>query len=282
MATITLATCLTWPALSRSDERLAHVLEARGHCVIAAPWNGPFEPFRDAAAVVIRSCWDYHDAPDRFRDWLGRLDPARTFNRPDLIIWNLSKAHVLDLAQQGARTPRTVQATAEPAAVAAALSLLGIHEGVIKPLFGASGFGVERVRRGREADALARAGARKKLDRVLVQEFVQGIAAGEQAGVFFDGVFSHGLCRTAAHGEFRINTQYGGRVDAMDIAPEVVHQMQAVLRLLPGSALYCRVDGVVQGREFVLMEVEVNEPGLGLDLAQGSAERFADALLRRL
>jgi hypothetical protein len=30
------------------------------------------------------------------------------------------------------------------------------------------------------------------------------------------------------------------------------------------------------------MEVEVNEPGLGLDLALGSAERFADALVRRI
>jgi hypothetical protein len=30
------------------------------------------------------------------------------------------------------------------------------------------------------------------------------------------------------------------------------------------------------------MEVELNEPGLGLQLAPGSADRFADALLRRL
>jgi glutathione synthase/RimK-type ligase-like ATP-grasp enzyme len=114
------------------------------------------------------------------------------------------------------------------------------------------------------------------------RKFVHAIEAGEQAGVFFDGVFSHGLRRTAAPGEFRINTQYGGRMDAVLIAPEIVEQMRTVLQLLPGSPLYCRVDGVVQGREFVLMEVEVNEPGLGLDLAQDSADRFADALLRRL
>jgi hypothetical protein len=30
------------------------------------------------------------------------------------------------------------------------------------------------------------------------------------------------------------------------------------------------------------MEVEVNEPGLGLHLAPGSADRLADAILRRL
>jgi len=279
---ITIATCLTWPALSASDACLARVLEARGHRVIAAPWNGPFEPFRDADAVVIRSSWDYHHAADRYHDWLGRLDPDRTFNHPDLINWNISKAHVLDLAQRGARIPRTVEAAAEPEAVADALRVLRIDDGVIKPLIGASGVGVERVRRGEEADAVARASAHKRLDRILVQEFVREIEAGEQAGVFFNGVFSHGLRRTVAPGEFRVNTQYGGRMEATLLAPGIVEQMHWVLRLLPGAPLYCRVDGVVQGGEFVLMELEVNEPALGLDLAPESAATFADALLGRL
>jgi glutathione synthase/RimK-type ligase-like ATP-grasp enzyme len=258
------------------------VLEARGHRVIAAPWNGPFTPFRESTAVVIRSCWDYPATPDRYREWLGRLDPARTFNHPDLIVWNISKAHVLDLAQRGARIPRTVETAAEPGAVADALRALGIADGVIKPLIGASGVGVERVARGQEADALARAADETRLDRILVQEFVQGIESGEQAGVFFDGVFSHGLRRTAPPGEFRINTRYGGRMQTMLVAPDILEQMRAVLRLLPECPLYCRVDGVVRGREFVVMEVEVNEPSLGLDLVPASAERFADALLKRL
>jgi hypothetical protein len=39
---------------------------------------------------------------------------------------------------------------------------------------------------------------------------------------------------------------------------------------------------VVREGRFVLMELELNEPGLGLQLAPGAADRFADALLRRL
>ena len=39
---------------------------------------------------------------------------------------------------------------------------------------------------------------------------------------------------------------------------------------------------VVRDGRFVLMEVEVNEPALGLHLAPGSADRFAEALLRRI
>jgi glutathione synthase/RimK-type ligase-like ATP-grasp enzyme len=281
-APIVLVTCRAWPELSASDRRLAEALRTRGPRVEAAPWNGPFGPFADAAAVVVRSSWDYHEAPDAYRAWLDRLDPGRTFNAPDLIRWNLSKAHVLDLGARGAPVPRARLVPATTTAVAQALVTLGLDEGVLKPVIGASGFGVERVRRGDEAGALARASSRKAMDEVLVQEFVAGIERGELAGVFFDGAFSHGLRRVPVSGEFRINTQYGGRMEAATLPDTVVQQMTAVLALLPVPALYARVDGVASGARFTLMEVEVNEPGLGMDLVSGSADRFADALLARL
>jgi glutathione synthase/RimK-type ligase-like ATP-grasp enzyme len=279
---IVLVTCRAWPALSASDHCLAAALQARGRRVEVAPWNGPFEPFAGAEAVVVRASWDYHEAPDDYQAWLDRLDPERTFNAPALIRWNLAKTHVLALARRGAPVPRSLAADARPAAVAAALDALGLQEGVIKPLIGASGFGVERVSRGDEGAALERATARKPTDRVLVQEFLPGIADGELAGVFFDGVFSHGLRRVAARGEFRINAQYGGRMEATTLPAPVVEQMRRVLSLLPEPALYARIDGVMHEGRFVVMEVEVNEPGLGMDLAPGSGERFAAALLARL
>jgi glutathione synthase/RimK-type ligase-like ATP-grasp enzyme len=279
---IVLATCAAWPQPSRSDACLAEALRAHRQRVTAAPWNGSFEPFAGASAVVIRSTWDYHEAPDAYRAWLDRLDPARTFNDPSLIRWNLSKGYVLDLARRGAPIPRSLDAAAEPSAVARALRGLDLREGVIKPLFGASGFGVERVTLGTEAAALERARARKHLDRVLVQEFLPEIRGGELAGVFFDGAFSHGLRRRPAPGEFRINSQYGGTLEAATLPAPVVESMAAVLALLPQAPLYARVDGLVRDGRFVLMELEVNEPGLGLDLAPGSAARFAEALQRRL
>jgi glutathione synthase/RimK-type ligase-like ATP-grasp enzyme len=279
---IVLVTCRAWPDLSVSDRCLAAALQARGCRVEAAMWNGPFEPFAGAAAVVIRASWDYHEAPDAYRAWLDRLDPTWTFNAPALVRWNLSKAHVLDLGARGVRIPRSRIVAAEPDAVTAALDALGLAEAVIKPLVGASGFGVERVRRGGEAAALARAQTRKATEQVLVQEFVAGIEHGELAGVFFDGVFSHGLRRLPAPGEFRINAQYGGRMEATTLSDAVVATMTAALARLPAPALYARVDGLASGDSFTLMEVEVNEPGLGLHLAPGSAGRFADALLARL
>ena len=281
-APIVLATCLAWPVASTSDARLAAALRARGRRVETAPWNGAFAPFASATAVVIRATWDYHEAPDAYLAWLSRLDPSRTFNAPGLIRWNLAKTHVLELGARGARVPRSIEAAAEPAAIGDALDRLGLGEAVIKPIIGASGFGVERVTRGTEAAALARADASKRTARVLVQERVHGIETGELAGVFFDGCFSHGLRRTPAPGDFRVNSQYGGRMERAELPAAVVREMDGVLALLPVLPLYARVDGVADGQGFILMEVEVNEPGLGLDLVEGAADRFADALLARL
>jgi glutathione synthase/RimK-type ligase-like ATP-grasp enzyme len=282
MRTIVLATCARWPHLNPSDACLATALRTRGWETRTAAWNRDFAPFAGAAAVVVRATWDYHEAPDAYLAWLDRLDPRRTFNAPELIRWNLTKTHVLDLGRRGARIPRSIDTDAEPAAIAEALDRLGLRDAVIKPLIGASGFGVERVRRGEEAAALARARALKPTDRVLVQEFLPAIAAGELAGVFFDGVFSHGLRRLPAPGEFRINWQYGGRMEAAELDPGIVAQMRDVLALLPERPLYARIDGVADGHRLVVMEVEVNEPGLGMELVPGSGERFAEALLARL
>jgi glutathione synthase/RimK-type ligase-like ATP-grasp enzyme len=281
-APIVLVTCAVWPEPSASNQCLAAALRARGHVVDVAPWNGGFAPFARARAAVVRSAWDYHEAPDAYLAWLDRLEPERTFNAPDLIRWNISKAHVLDLGARGAAVPRSRLVDAEPATVAAALDALRLTEGVIKPVIGASGVGVERVRRGEEAAALQRARAGKSLDQVLVQEFVAGIEHGELAGVFFDGVFSHGLRRVPAPGQFRVNSQYGGRMEAATLPGDVVEQMAAVLALLPLPALYARVDGLVRDGRFTVMELEVNEPGLGMHLAPGAADRFADALRARL
>jgi hypothetical protein len=58
--------------------------------------------------------------------------------------------------------------------------------------------------------------------------------------------------------------------------------MTGVLGLLPWPPLYARVDGGLRDGRLLLMEVEVNEPGLGLHLAPGAGERLAAALLGRL
>jgi glutathione synthase/RimK-type ligase-like ATP-grasp enzyme len=279
---IVLATCREWPELSASDRTLADALERRGWPVEVAQWNGPFAPFTRASAVVIRSTWDYHHALDAYRAWLDRLDPTHTFNAPALVRWNLEKTYLHDLAARGVRVPRSVVVDAEAGAITRALDRLELADAVIKPTVGASGVAVERVARGREEETLTRLRGVTHSTKLLVQEFVPEVTAGELAGVFLGGVFSHGLRRVPTPGEFRVNSQYGGRMEATTLDSATVAAMRRIVGLLPREPLYARIDGVCRDDGFVLMEVEVNEPGLGLHLAPESGERFARALLDRL
>ena len=48
------------------------------------------------------------------------------------------------------------------------------------------------------------------------------------------------------------------------------------------DSLYCRIDAVARDHKLVLMELELIEPELFLGLSEGAAERFAEAIVRRL
>jgi hypothetical protein len=54
------------------------------------------------------------------------------------------------------------------------------------------------------------------------------------------------------------------------------------LRVLPEMPLYARVDGVVRDGALIVIEVEVLEPALFMEFDPPSAERFAEATVRRL
>ena len=83
---------------------MARALERRGATVTPRAWNDPAARFDGFDAVVFRSNWDYHHAPDDFLAWLARWEAAgvRFWNPPDLIRWNLSKRY-LARARAGGR-----------------------------------------------------------------------------------------------------------------------------------------------------------------------------------
>ena len=62
----------------------------------------------------------------------------------------------------------------------------------------------------------------------------------------------------------------------------MTEQGAAALRALPELPLYARVDGVVRDGALIVIEVEVLEPALFMELDPSSAQRFAEATLRRL
>lgn len=278
---IVLVTCRRWPGLSESDQLYADALEARGARVRVAPWNGPSAPFQSADAIVMRSAWDYAESPKAFATWLDALAGAggTVLNPPAMMRWNLDKRYLLDLADRGVAIPKTRLATGDPDAVARAIADIGEGPVVIKPSVGQSGHRVIRIDAGMLPAAIDPGAG----SSVIVQRFVPEVQeAGELSCVFFDGTFSHAFVKRPAPGDYRVNSQYNGHNEPAAPSNTTIEQARAVLGTLAETPLYARVDGVLRGRRFVLMELELIEPGLGLHFDPHSAERFADATLWRL
>jgi len=116
--------------------------------------------------------------------------------------------------------------------------------------------------------------------RLLVQEFIGAVrTSGQISFIFFDGIFSHAAQLIPRAGEFRINSAFQPEKRAYIPAPGELAQASSVLEKLPERPLYARIDGIFDGPDFVLLEAEVNEPGLFLDLDPQAAMRFAAASL---
>jgi glutathione synthase/RimK-type ligase-like ATP-grasp enzyme len=300
MTRVVLATCNLWPEVSAADRLYKEALHARGVDVTAAPWNGPQGPFRAVDLVVLRSNWDYHYEPGAFALWLEQLSRAGTavLNPPDMALWNMHKRYLLTLADHGVRVPQTRVVDYGAESIRRAFQDLGGTVAVIKPAIGASGFHVYKATPRNLDEVIERAQAGLPGRPLLVQEFLPEIADGERSFVFIDGQFCHVLRRQpdtsrrldydSDEPEFRANGVHGVTTTLTEAEPEATAQVRTVLDALAvilhltEPPLYARVDGVFREERFILTELELNEPGLGLNLNPPSAERFAEATLRRL
>jgi glutathione synthase/RimK-type ligase-like ATP-grasp enzyme len=277
--TIVLATAADQPDITASDELYAGALRQRGFDVRGAAWNGPPAAFDGAAAVVLRSTWGYYRALAEFGAWVEAMAAStRLFNPIGLVRWNLRKDYLGKLAISGVRTPATRIVAREPAAIERVFDEMGWQRAVVKPATGGGGFSVELVSR----DAVAGAVSKLAAGDVLVQEFLPEIGDGELSMVYFDGVFSHAIRKRPPEGEFRSNSRYGPTRDAETPPVEVAEQGAAALGVLPEMPLYARVDGVVRDGALIVIEVEVLEPSLFMEFDPPSAERFAEATIKRL
>lgn len=283
---IALATYEMAPRLAPDDERLLPALDAAGIDAEAAVWSDDAVIWETFDGVVIRSCWDYHLRIQAFTSWLARLDAGRVpvWNPPPLVEWNANKRYLLDLAQRGVATIPTMIV---PRGAAQDVESIAEAEGwprfVLKPAVSASGYETHALELPLDEPSRATIARVTSLSDALLQPFAAEVPReGEYSFTFIDGALSHATIKRAARGEFRVQTEHGGSVAAIEAPAALARQAAHVLTTLPEMPLYARVDGVQRGGAFLLMELELIEPNLFFELGPGSAERFADALARRL
>jgi glutathione synthase/RimK-type ligase-like ATP-grasp enzyme len=280
---LALATCAHLPGIHTDDVHLAGALARLGIEPVACIWSDPSVDWSSFDAVLIRTTWDYFQRYDEFLQWLDRL-PVPTINERPLLRWNSDKRYLLELAERGVDIVPARVATKDE--LPALLQGMSGHDLVVKPTVSGGAWNTVRGIAGEPAFDHAVAALPATHD-YLVQAFVPEVARdGEWSLLYFDGVYSHAVLKRAASGDFRVQSQFGGSIEAPTpdaaMLASARKSLDAVAALGFAEHAYARVDGVVVDGRFRLMELEMIEPALFLAQHPQAAETFARNLRRRL
>ncbi|WP_417457415.1 ATP-grasp domain-containing protein [Kordiimonas sp.] len=259
-------------------ENLRAAFEAKGGRVTAVSWDDPAADWSLYDAVMIGTTWDYHDRLDDFLAVLAEIETkTKLFNSRSLVEWNCHKRYLKDLSERGIATIPTLWADdATPAVVASAFDQFGCDTLVAKRQVGAGGEGQHRLERGQPVPDMP--------SPMKIQPFMENILKeGEISFIFIGGKYVFALLKTAAEGEYRIQSCYGGQEQVITpVAADIVAASKAVAAL-DEVPLYARVD-MLRGTdgELLLMELELIEPFLypvqGPELGARVFEALGDLL----
>lgn len=280
MTNITLASCLAYPDLSASNQRLADALHEVGAHVVVRPWNAQDQSaFESADLVLIRQTWDYMDDPGGFASWAAWL--ARTGvnvkNAPNLAVWNNDKRTLPELTRIGLSTPVTSWARDDDLERIADLPSDSI---VLKPAFGGGGVGVEIANKSNYKDVLHALRLQHPGRAWLAQEYLPEIANGEWKLTCFGGHAEIAVHLVPKAGEFRVNNRFDPTIGVGPIPPSAARAAETVSAWLGSEAVVFRLDGVIRDDAFVCTELELTDPDLFLHLGrEETVARLAQMVL---
>jgi len=266
------------PGLTPDDRSALSAFSTLGIDVVPTVWTEPLPDGLDA--LVLRSTWDYHLRLADFRAWVSAVETRGLplWNPPDTVRWNVDKAYLLEVERRGIPILATRHAVrGSGVALPALLHEAGWEQAVVKPSI--SGGAFETWRANASAEDAARFARQLEAMDCLVQPFApELVETGEWSLLFFRGRYSHAVLKRPTGGDFRVQEEFGGMVQAVEAPPDIVAAATRALEAAGHETLYARVDGVIRKGRLELMELELVEPSLFLETSPGAAERFAAAV----
>jgi glutathione synthase/RimK-type ligase-like ATP-grasp enzyme len=285
MPRIAFVTSPDYPNLTADDRPAAAALAARGVTVDPVIWSNPEQRWEEYDLIVLRSMWDYHLHPEQFSAWLDHLEQlnARVWNPVPLARWNMDKRYLRDLRDAGVPIIPTVWfERCDRPNVAAVMDAQHWQEAVIKPIVSSTAFRTWRIRRAQAEREQAAVHGLLQERAAMLQEYQPAILDGEWSLTFIGGELSHTVVKRAAGEDFRVQEEWGGTTDRAEATSEMQRVAAQALRAAPSPWVYGRVDGVQSKERFLVMELELLEPGLFFLNAPEAAARFADAIMAKL
>ncbi len=269
-----------WPQVM---ERLAAALSLADLTVRPMAWPDHVEnpsALVEFPLVLPLLAWGYHQHHARWlqatRTWAEA--GVRIANPASVLAWNSDKTYLARFEKQDVAIPPTRWTTdVTNSEVEAAFNQFETDTVIVKPTVSGGAWKTLKVSRGAPlADAPE--------GSAMIQPFLPDLAtAGELSLLFFGGHLSHAVLKTAAPGDFRIQSQFGGRYQTVAEPPIAALDLATrVLAAVEEDLLYARIDLVEHEGRWLLMEAELIEPDFYLSEAPDKGRMFADAVRARL
>ncbi|MCF2949091.1 hypothetical protein L0668_13295 [Paraglaciecola aquimarina] len=267
------------------DQMLIEPLKQYGWLAEEVSWRNRRIDWSVFDVVIIRSTWDYQQFCEEFLTCLREIDAssAQLENSLKVVEWNISKAYLKDLQNQGVSIVPTLWFESfDYAKITSGFEHFSTQEMVIKPLISANADFTYRFTR----DSLV--GLNNELSDVfsdrefMLQPFLPGIIdEGEYSLFYFDGNYSHAILKKPKSGDFRVQEEHGGQLETIQATEDMLTVARHSLAALPDDVLYARVDIIRHKHEFVVIEIELIEPSLYFNMDPESPQCFVDAFVTK-
>jgi len=268
------------------DERLYQFLNAKGLPVTWQVWDDPNVDWERFDAIIIKSPWDYFDKIDTFYTWLNELESkkCKVLNPVKTLRWNADKLYFKDLEAQGIKVVPTVWLEQGQTFDATDIfEELKAEKIIVKPRVSGGAKNTFSLTIEETLNKTQTINELLQQETFFAQPFLEEIKMqGEWSFIFFKGNYSHTVLKTAKPGDFRVQHFFGGTIHTPEPPTALLQTAEQVVNKFAANCLYARVDGVALQNELVLMELELIEPFLFLSTAEGSLNRYYEALMKLL
>jgi glutathione synthase/RimK-type ligase-like ATP-grasp enzyme len=279
---IGLLTCDKLPELTLADQQLIPELAKHNIIAKAVIWSDKTTNWNDFDYLIFRNTWDYFEKETEFNLWLDQIEKLgiKTLNAIEIIKQNKHKFYLREMEKEGISILPTIFIDKTEHLNLVEIIPKNWKKAVIKPAFSAGSYlttvfetsDIEKTN-----DEYTKIAQEKEL---LLQEFIPEIQTlGETSFIFFNKKFSHAVNKKPVDGDFRVQSQFGGKYSLIQPSQELIDKAQKVVNTFDAKLLYARVDGIVIDGELHLMEIECIEPDLYFDISEGALERFVASII---
>ncbi|MEP1085517.1 glutathione synthetase [Algoriphagus sp.] len=265
---------------------LSSILEKLGisHQIVA--WSDPAVDWSSFSCLLIKSTWDYFDFYEEFKSWMKAMRKlgVPVLNSLDTLEWNSSKRYLLEIEAKGFPViAGLILEKGMEVSTSTVLEKITSEILIVKPLVSGGAKNTFKIAKKDWASNQVKIQNLVNEEAYLVQPFVKEVQeVGEYSLIFFNGKFSHAVLKTPATEDFRVQHYFGGTIHAIDPTSQMLDSCQKLVANFGKDSLYARVDGVVCGGEFYLMELEMIEPYLFLTSSTEALSNYEKAIASRL